>query len=293
MPLKDAVPATVRSPLRTAYRRARASPIVTGTAKAWLARSLSGEERRLVEDVSGVVSVNDLMSGGGWRHYFAVALDAIRCIDAALDANSLRAPRQVLDLPCGWGRVMRFLAPRFVPATLVGCDIVDDGLRFCAEQFGATSVRSSLSFDEVDLPCKFDLIWCGSLVTHVDPASAEALLRLFARSLLPRGLAVVTAHGKLVESRLRAGDPFYGLDLKASATIVSGYQKSGFGYATYPSGDTHETDMAGYSEASYGVSLTSREWMLEAARRAGLNETYYAEHAWDNHHDVYGLAPRG
>jgi len=287
--VKDAVPKAVRPYVRSAYRWGRSHPALTRAAKAQLARQLTGQERHLVEAVDPVVSVNDSMAGGGWRHYFEVGLDAMRWIEAAMAAASIDAPERVLDLPCGWGRIMRFLAARYPGAELVGCDIVDDGIAFCAQQFGATPVRSSPAIGDVELPGQFDLIWCGSLATHIDAGSVEALLSLFARSLSPRGVAVVTVHGRFVEARLAVNDPFYELDPEAAAKIVREYRDGGFGYADYPSGESYETETAGHTDAHYGVSLTSREWMAGAAARAGLSEVYYGERVWDHHHDVYGL----
>lgn len=291
--MKQAIPAVLRPYLRTTYDWALSRPLITGTAKRRLARSVIGNERALVERVSPIVSPNDSMAGGGWRHYFGVGLDAVRWIDAAIASNDQQlAPRQILDMPCGWGRVMRFLAARYPAAELVGCDIVGDGINFCAAQFGAQPVRSSPALDQVELPSKFDLIWCGSLVTHLDAASVESLLALFARSLSPSGMAIVTSHGRLVARRLRAADPFYALGPEAAAAIVSGYERDGFGYAEYPPEDTYETGSAGHHDASYGVSLASRDWMVQAASRAGLAEAYFTEQAWDAHHDVYGLMLR-
>ncbi len=289
MSVKDAVPEALRPYLRTSYRWARTHPALTRAAKANLARGLPQSERELLGRVDPVVSVNDSMAGGGWRHYFEVGDDALHWIELALAAGAVPPPRRILDLPCGWGRIMRFLAARYPDAELVGCDIVDDGIAFCAQRFGAEPVRSLPSLDDVTLPGEFDLIWCGSLITHLDADSVRSLLALFARSLSQQGMAVVTVHGRFVEARLEAADPFYELEPAAAAAIVRDYRATGFGYADYAHAEAYETGTAGHDDAAYGVSLTSREWMREAAAAVGLREAYVTERAWDNHHDVYGL----
>jgi SAM-dependent methyltransferase len=279
------VPERVRPPLAGAYRAARANPLSTAAAKRGLLRTLPPEQGRLLAAAQHAVSPRDSVSSGGWPHYLRVGLDAVRCIDAALAATSAAEPDAVLDMPCGWGRVMRFLAVRFPDASLTACDIVDDATGFCARRFGARPVRSSPAFDDVDPGARFDLVWCGSLVTHVDAGDIDALLRLVARSLAPDGLALVTAHGEEAARRIRESDALYELGRARAAAVLASWDRDGFGFAALP-----ESRLEGASEAApYGISLTSRAWMRAAAKRAGLHEAHFAAHDWDGHQDVYGL----
>jgi SAM-dependent methyltransferase len=206
-----------------------------------------------------------------------VGLSAIRAIDSALAAAGASAPRRMLDMPCGHGRVLRFLRARFPEAAAVACDLDDDGVAYCAERFGAEGVRSSAHLASVELPGDFDLIWCGSLVTHLDAEANAALLGLFARSLSPGGVAVVTTHGQLVAERLRSGESAYQLVATSVPDVVAGYDATGFGYADYP------------WSPGYGVSISSRAWIGAAAERAGLRVVLFTERGWDDHQDVVAL----
>jgi SAM-dependent methyltransferase len=204
---------------------------------------------------------------GDGEHYFSVGLSALRCIGDA-------EPRRVLDMPCGHGRVMRFLRARWPDAELVACDLDQDGAAFCARRFGAEPVGSSTDLDSLQLPGEFDLIWCGSLLTHLDEAGCAALLSLFRRSLADGGRAVVTTHGAFVADRMREGDSY---QLEATEQVLRDYEATGFGYADYP-----------FAEG-YGVSVNSPEWLGKAAEQAGLRVSDFEERCWDGHHDVAAL----
>ena len=289
MSVKDEVkrrtPARARSSAAGIYHAARANPLYTGASKRWLMRSLPPEERSLVGSVQHAASPNDSVSSGGWPHYLRVGLDAVRCIEAGLAASGTAQPSTVLDMPCGWGRVMRFLAARLPDAALTACDIVDDAVAFCARRFDARPVRSTPSFSDLDLGERFDLIWCGSLVTHIDADGIDALLRLFARSLAPGGIAVVTAHGEEAARRARQGDDLYELAPGAAEALLARYEHDGFGFAELAG----SLDVAGHPPTPYGISLSARAWMRAAAERARLREVHFAAHDWDGHQDVYGF----
>jgi predicted O-methyltransferase YrrM/SAM-dependent methyltransferase len=220
----------------------------------------------------GRISPRDAMYVGDAAHYFSVGASAMRAIEAAAPP----APKRILDMPSGHGRVLRHLRKRYPDAALVACDLDEDGIAFCAQQFGAEPVPSAADLSELSLPGPFDLIWCGSLVTHLDARRVGELLTLFRESLAPEGVAVVTTHGELVAERLRSGDT-YQLAPQAAKTTAADYDATGFGYADYP------------WSPGYGMSVTSNKWLEDAASRAGLRVVSFQEHAWDDHQDVIAL----
>lgn len=128
------------------------------------------------------------MYTGDGRRYFSVGMSAIRCVDDALRTCDLADPTTILDLPCGFGRVMRVLAARFPDAKITACDIRPRAVAFCVRRFKAEGVISARDFDELRFGRQFDLIWCGSLLTHMNAAQSLALLDLFARSARVGGL---------------------------------------------------------------------------------------------------------
>ena len=140
-------------------------------------------------------------------HYARVGRSAITAIERALAAadRSFADVRSCLDLPCGYGRVLRLLAQEIAPERITAADINRQAIRFCATQFGVTPLRSTPSLDRMRLD-RHDLIWCGSLLTHLDETRVGELLRSFAAALLPGGLAIVTIHAEPPSPSARFGE---------------------------------------------------------------------------------------
>ncbi len=130
-------------------------------------------------------------------HYARVGRSAVAAIGTAL-ADAGRGFDDVtscLDMPCGYGRVLRMLAEEIAPERITACDINRQAIRFCATQFGVTPLRSTPSLERMQLG-RHDLIWCGSLVTHLDEERVAQLLRSFTDALAPGGIAIVTIHAE-------------------------------------------------------------------------------------------------
>ena len=108
-----------------------------------------------------------------------------------------------LDLPSGHGRVLRWIKAEFPDARLGAGDIDHDGVEFCAATFGATPVYGREDPADVEIDAPYELIWCGSLFTHLPPERWEGFLALFERALVPGGLLVFTTHGRRIAERIR------------------------------------------------------------------------------------------
>lgn len=282
--LKRVVPRGLHPRLGAARRLLRSLPPRTAAQKVRLLEdpSLGADERELLRRASSRVHYDDGMYKGDGAHYFKVGLSALRCIDEAVESAGLREVRAILDLPCGYGRVLRFLAHRFPEAQITACEIDRAAVDFCVREFGAVPAYSSADLDAVDFGARFDLIWCGSLATHLSAEPTLALLKLFRRHLAPGGLALFTTHGDFVARRLPTKDYDYGLTDEQIARISRDYARDGYAYTDYP------------DRESYGISLTSPAWVRQQASRAGrLREVYFKERGWDDHQDVYGFVLEG
>jgi len=245
--------------------------------------SLSAAERELLSKVSSNIYFRDGMYNSDGAHYFKVGLGAIRSIDAALAQTNLTEVRTILDLPSGGGRVLRFLSARFPAAKITACDIQRDAVDFCGEHLGAEPVYSSANLNEVSLDTKFDLIWCGSLVTHFNQGPMVDLLEFFKRHLNAGSLLVFTTHGDYVAARLPKKEFDYGLDDEQLPPLLDGYERNGFGFAPYPKGMYDST-------SEFGVSLTSPDWIDGQVRTVGgMRKVYFASRGWDDHQDVFGF----
>ncbi|MBC7930770.1 MAG: class I SAM-dependent methyltransferase [Rubrivivax sp.] len=276
----------MRRPLGDLRRRFRALSARTRLQKKRLLEdpSLASWERELLSKAEGAIHYNDGMYTGDSVRYYRVGLSAIRSIDEAVRRASLKDVRNILDLPSGGGRVLRYLPVRFPRARVTACDLQRDAVDFCARTFGATPAYSVPDFDKLFLDARFDLIWCGSLVTHLNQKDIAALLEFFKRHLAPAGLLVFTTMGDHVaRERLPRREFDYGLADGQIRAVADEYAQSGFGFAGYPEGSYDISQTC-------GVTLTSPEWIRGRVRQAGgLSEVYFAARGWDDHQDVFGF----
>lgn len=211
------------------------------------------------------------------RHYLATGLSAIRCIEAGIDDAS--EVRHILDMPCGYGRALRFLKLRFPKADITACEIEREALDFCGSHFDVATILSQNDIRNLRTAMEFDLIWCGSLLTHLTETAASEVLRFFYERLTPDGLCVFTTQGETSARWIESGLESYGLPKQKLDDLLRDYRHSGRGYSDYN------------GQSSYGISLLSRKAVSEIAATAGeWHEVVFMEHGWDNHQDVYGFS---
>jgi len=235
----------------------------------------------VIEDIAA----EDEMFTGDREAYLSVGRSALRCISVSLMAAGIEAVsiRTILDLPCGHGRVLRHLSETFPDADITACDLRRDAVDYCAKTFGARALYSDEDVENIALPPNsFDLIWVGSLLTHLRADRWRDFLGLFERSLRLGGLLIFSAHGREAFRRTAEETFDYGVGGPAKADILFGYQRFGFGYAAYVTSKT------------FGHSLTRPDWVLqEIAKFPQLRVVHFAETAWDNHHDIYACYNEG
>lgn len=239
------------------------------------------------QEVIDIVSPNDTMlSGSDCAHYLSVGSSAISNVSAALRAHGNLSPAAILDMPCGHGRVTRALKSAFPSSDLFVSDIDEDGVHFCAQAFAARPLASGPEFRRLDFGRQFDLIWVGSLITHLPGGVIVEFFDFLLRHLTKRGVAVVSSHGAYVAGRIVAsllqGGEAYGVEHALGWRMVEDYFSSGLGYGDYPNADL--------SVQHYGVSLATKDWICDAVQRCGGSVVFYREHAWDRHHDVVAFA---
>ena len=244
--------------------------------RRWLARP------NRMQGVCSEISPADEMFLGNGDHYFDVGESALHCIESALQAagrqrNSLK---RILDLPCGHGRVLRFLRKAFPHARFTACDLNQDGVAFCAKTFAAEPVVSRKEIDQIPLTPGFDLIWCGSLLTHLPVDRCAAFLGLFRRLLVPTGVLVFTLHGSSYEQRLLNGRDRSLLSPRQITSLLDQYRKQGFGYVDYD------------GQSGYGFSMTHPSFARsQLIAQPGWRLVGYHERGWDKRQDVVTLQP--
>jgi SAM-dependent methyltransferase len=167
---------------------------------------------------------------------------------------------------CGYGRVLRVLKVAYPDAGFTACDLDRNAVDFCAEVFGAGRVYSSVHPEEVRFDDRFDLVWCGSLFTHLSEERFEGFLDVLSDSLLPGGLLLFTTHRSSDPNLLAA---LGGLTPEQAERMARDYRHGGFGYAEYE------------RERGVGLAVASPEWVsAQVEKRRHLRLAALLRAAW-------------
>jgi hypothetical protein len=153
-------------------------------------------------------------------------------------------------------------------------DIDETGVGYCAEQFDGHGLMTSVDLTAFDLPKQIDLIWVGSVFTHLDWTKSTALFDKLASALGPRGVLIATFRGEHMY-RVTLAEKDAGYRAKWSGSM-RGYEAEGVGFGAYNEADP-----------DWGASLTSIERIVSLGRRhRDLRLISYTETGWAAAHDV-------
>lgn len=230
------------------------------------------------------IDPKDGMYGGHDQHYFGVGRSAILMILTALTARLSYtggdAPvRTILDFGGGHGRVARYLRAAFPESRVEVTDFYRPGVEFCIDQLGCHDMGAEVPAD------RYDLIWVGSVFTHLPAEKTIGLLASLKGALRKGGLVVLTTGGRLGLANLegflsgRTGIQYsgYGLSKEGAAAIAEAFLTTGYGYHDYP------------NQIGYGGSLNTPGWMFRHALDEQTLQIMYQEMGWDTHQDVYAF----
>lgn len=224
------------------------------------------------------ISPNDEMYNNDRQVYLDVSASAMQCIDLAMRHAGKKEIRSVLDLPCGHGRVLRSLVSYFPEARIVACDLNRDGVDFCSGTFGAEGVYSDRDVSKIPIHDKYDLIWCGSLLTHLSEEQTRLFLDFFIEHLEDDGILVASFHGRAAMSLHFTRNTHAVISNDLFKPMLDGYNKAGFGYSDYA------------MQEGYGVSLTKPSWFMEyVENRTDSMLLYYSEQLWAGHQDAFAI----
>jgi SAM-dependent methyltransferase len=201
--------------------------------------------------------------------YFGAGRSALRCIRLAMLAADLQRVNRVLDFGCALGRVLRALRAGFPEASITACEIRKHDVEWCQKTFGeeyVTGVVSAREPDQVRLDGQFDVIWAGSILTHIDKERWTGFIKLFESNLAPGGVVVFTVYGPYIAELVRSGKTLLNLTPAQAALVLRDYDQTGFGFqVTRDDGD----------------AIVSRSWVCQQLDSApSLELVGFAERAW-------------
>lgn len=223
-------------------------------------------------EVDRAIHPADDMWQAGPDWYWSVGSSGVTCVLRALSATALPRVGSILDLACNYGRTGRHLRAAFPDVPIWFCDI-HDGAAFCARQFGGEAIIAGPELTTVSLP-KVDVIWIGSLFTHLTEAKTRSWLHYLAEHLNSHGVIVATFHGRRSAELFSTQLP----DLVRRTWPVA--KSAGWGYVPYDD-----------AAPDWGFSMNTVTKLAEIAEAVpGLHIANLTEAAWGGNHDVLALA---
>jgi SAM-dependent methyltransferase len=215
-------------------------------------------------------------------HYFYVGRSNLLTI---LNILNIRASypggdaglNTILDFGCGHGRFTRWLKAAFPGVEISVTDYDRTGVDWCVSNLGCMDCGEDL------LPNFYDLIWLGSVFTHLPEHIAEPLLRRLMDSLRPNGVLAFTTQGRFSVERMKQFGwstdgrrwMHYSIDQPSFEFVAKGYRESGYGYIDYP------------EQKDYGVCIARPGWYSNIALKTdNFIQILFQEKGSDNHQDV-------
>jgi SAM-dependent methyltransferase len=208
---------------------------------------------------------DDMFVAGQLEHYLFVGTSALEIIsEAMLLARKTRVLR-LLDVPCGYGRVTRHLVKFFPDSQIFVSEIDEAKQSFCSSTFGVQGIDLPPDFSGEPTQ-HFDLIFVGSLLTHLNASLSINALHYLLKALSEGGLLILTTHGRhataLAASRGR---------LKHNT--LRSFLRRGFEY---------------HGSSTYGSSRMAPSWVLRILESVpDARVVGHKEQGWALHQDVF------
>lgn len=160
----------------------------------------------LSRGLSTAISKNDLMFHYSLLHekeynrtlwaYLSIGFNGLQIVKKI--ANTYLSERlssfTLLDFASGHGRISRFLAHEFSPGNIWISDIKPDAVAFQCENFGVKGFVSGPSPMAIIQNQTFDMIFCGSLFSHLPELLFNQWLDALCKWLNPGGVLGFSVH---------------------------------------------------------------------------------------------------
>lgn len=217
------------------------------------------------------VSPQDTMVWPGMEEqYFDIGRRALELVMFSAQLCDKPHYPDILDLPCGYGRVLRWLRAHYDYARITACDLERNGVDFCRDQFGATGVYSQPDLRALPFQNQFDLVWCGSLLTHLPPAAWLTTLDCLIQWTRECGVIVFTTQGRFFTTLLARGQDNIAENIDKDS-LLRNFSRDGNAFEPY----FEEV------EGRYGVAVTSPEYIGRVLQRyPNVIVRAYLEQAW-------------
>jgi SAM-dependent methyltransferase len=171
-----------------------------------------------------------------------------------------------LDFASGHGRFTRYLASVMPKERIWAAEILKDAVAFQQEQFGIQALQSTTVPEEFTTPQRFDMIFVGSLFTHLPDKTFTRWLKQLYSLLSPGGILVFSVHGEHV--------------IPEGATMP----ESGIYYLA-------STEVADLDVEDYGATTVTDAYVRKAIQAVtGGSEFQYIYKGLNSYQDVYVIS---
>lgn len=217
-----------------------------------------------------IAPLDSMLAPGLEAQYYDIGSRALELVRFSAELCDKPHYPDILDLPCGYGRVMRWLRAHYLYARITACDLERGGVDFCVERFGATPCYSRPDLRQLPFESQFDLIWMGSLLTHLPLDRWLTTLDCLVRWTRECGVIILSTQGRYFASLIARGQP----DVAGSTDrprLLARFARNGFAFEPY----------AKEKNGDYGIAVSSPEWLLRTLQRyPNLMVRAYLEQAW-------------
>jgi SAM-dependent methyltransferase len=230
------------------------------------------------QTVHKTISHDDQTFRGNLEHYFSSGESALNIIRLALSLAGANEPKRILDYGAGAGRVTRWLKASFPRSEIHACDVREQDMDFVRSTFGVYGRAVASDPTSLNLTETYDLVWMGSVITHMPETATKTLIEKILAACNPGGLLVLSFHGAFaIEIQETTNFKYIGGD--QWSRIKAGYLATGYGYA----------DHRGQSDN--GISLIDPRWLITFSKTLNIRNriVLLSERAWDAHHDVLAI----
>ena len=139
--------------------------------------------------VVGPCTIDEFIQGG--EQTVEDIEDALASVNCSMGTIST-----FFDFGCGCGRLLLTASQRWVNVSLYGCDVDHRGIQWCRNNLD--SVELIVNEPLPPLPYNndmFDVIWCGSVFTHLDENHQDLWLNELKRIMKTGGILLASVHG--------------------------------------------------------------------------------------------------
>jgi SAM-dependent methyltransferase len=200
--------------------------------------------------------------------YYKLGKESLLSIENILLAcgKSFAGISSFLDFACGYGRVTRFLIQEIDPGRIWVSDIYSGAVDFQKKSFKVNGFCSETEPSKVEFPRKFEVVYAGSLFSHLPPDSFEEWLAILHGVLEDNGILIFSTHGKsLCPARFSDSAGFTFLNCSESRTLPT---------------------------EEYGSMFVSRDWVERLAGKLNVNSLYFLEKGLCGYQDLYVTAKK-